>query len=147
MEWLARPLFLRFYITGFYYFLSNTVSACRLRVCVCERNPYSIIILLCNLQGYTMSSIIWTPNWKNIQFQFSKTLWCQVPTCTPIPQYIAYYNPLDDIEDLFMDDTRTLIAPGSYPVIKGEIIAMVTSLATDTNDVLRITNLLNKCTM
>ena len=30
-------------------------------------------------------------------------------------------------------------------MIKGEIFTMVTSLATDTNDILQITNLLNKC--
>ena len=43
-----------------------------------------------------------------------------------------------------MNDTRTTIAPGSASMIKGETITMVNSLAADTYDILRITNLLNK---
>ena len=55
---------------------------------------------------------------------------------------IAYSNPLDDIEEIFMDDTRTAINPGSASKIKGKIFAMLTSLKTDTNGILQITNLL-----
>ena len=46
-----------------------------------------------------------------------------------------------------MDDTRTEISPGADSMVKGEIISMVKSLATDTNDILQISNLLNKCHM
>ena len=60
---------------------------------------------------------------------------------------IEYSNPLDDIEDLFLDDTRMAISPGYAFVIKGGVIAIVTSLSTDTNDILLIPNLLNKCPM
>ena len=60
---------------------------------------------------------------------------------------IEYYNPLYDIEDIFLDDTRNTIAPGAASVIKGGIITMVNSLATDTRDILWITNLLNNSPM
>ena len=60
---------------------------------------------------------------------------------------IAYSNPLDNIEDLFLDDTRTSIVPGADSVINEGIFYMVTTLATDTNDTLKTTNLLNKCPM
>ena len=41
----------------------------------------------------------------------------------------------------------TAISLGDATIIKGKIISMVTSLATNTNDILQITNLLNKCPM
>ena len=59
---------------------------------------------------------------------------------------IVYYNPLDNIKDLWLDDTRTVISFGATYMIKGEIIAMVTSLETDTNCI-QTTNILNKCPM
>ena len=43
-----------------------------------------------------------------------------------------------------MDDTRTSIAPVAAFMIKGKTIIMVTSLETDTNSIIQITNLLNK---
>ena len=57
---------------------------------------------------------------------------------------IAYPHPLDNIEYLFLYDTRTVIAPGDASIIKEEIFSMVNSLATDTDNIIRITNLLNK---
>ena len=60
---------------------------------------------------------------------------------------ISFSNPVDHIEYPIPDDTRTTIAPGSSSMIKGGIIAMSTSLATENNGILRITNLLNKCPM
>ena len=60
---------------------------------------------------------------------------------------ITYYNPLDGIEDLFVDDTIAEISPGAFSIIKVKIITTVTSLETDTNIILQITNLLNKCPM
>ena len=42
-----------------------------------------------------------------------------------------------------MDDTRSVIAPVADSTIKGNIITMVTSLATYTNDIQLIINLLN----
>ena len=60
---------------------------------------------------------------------------------------ILYYNLSYNIEELFMDDTRTVISHGYSFTVKGEIVVMVTSIETDTNDILRITNLLNNCPM
>ena len=47
----------------------------------------------------------------------------------------------------YLDDTRTTISTGAVSIIKVKIITMVTSLETDTNNILQITNLLNKCPM
>ena len=60
---------------------------------------------------------------------------------------IAYSNLLEDIENIFLDDTRTTKAHGDSSIIKGVIMTMVTSLETDNNNILRITNLFNKCHM
>ena len=83
---------------------------------------------------------------ENIQFKFTKH--CDVKYSHAYQVLnVVYYNPLDDIEYLLLDDTRTSISLGAASIIKGEIIEMVNSLETDTNDILIITNLLNKCTM
>ena len=90
-----------------------------------------------------MRSTKWTQIEK-IQFQFTKHCDAKYSHAHQVLN-IAYSNPLDNIEDLFLDDTRTTIYTGSAAMIKGGIITMVTSLATDTNDILRITKLLKKC--
>ena len=92
-----------------------------------------------------MSSTKWTQI-ENIQFQFKKH--CDAK-CSHAHQVInkAYSNPLENIEDILLDDTRTKIAPGYASMIKGKIIAMFTSLATYTNDILRINNHFNNCPM
>ena len=60
---------------------------------------------------------------------------------------ISFSNPLYDIDGILSYDNITIIVTGSDSTIKGEIIKTVTSLASETNDILLITNLLNKCPM
>ena len=92
-----------------------------------------------------MSPTKWTQIEKS-HFQFTKHCDVKYSHAHQVLN-ISYSDPLDDIEYLFLDNTRTEIAPGAASMIKGKIIAMATSLANDTSDLLQITNLLNKCTM
>ena len=71
-----------------------------------------------------MSSTKWTQI-ENIQFQFTKHCDAKYIHAHQVLN-IAYSNPLDDIEDLLLDDNRTATAPGAASTIKGKIIAMVT---------------------
>ena len=81
-----------------------------------------------------MSSTKWT-QLENIQFQF--IIQCDVKYSHANQVLnIAYSNPLENVEDLLLDDNRTIIAPGLTYIIKGRIIAMVISLATYTNNIL-----------
>ena len=79
---------------------------------------------------------------ENIQFKFTKHCDNKYSHAHQVLN-TAYSNPLNSIEYLLLDDTITEVAPGSASIIKGEI-AMVNSLATDNNAILRITNLFNK---
>ena len=92
-----------------------------------------------------MSSTKWTQI-ERIQFQFTKHCDAKNIHAHQVLN-IAYSNPLDNIEDLFLDDIRNVIAPGAASMIKGKIITLVTSIRTDTNNIPQITNLLNKCPM
>ena len=95
--------------------------------------------------SYTMSSTKRTQIEKII-FQFRKHFGVKY---RHVHQFLntSYSNTFDDIEYPFMDDTRTAISPVDDSVIKGKIIARVASLATNTNDIIKITNLLNKFPM
>ena len=92
-----------------------------------------------------MRSTKWTQI-ENIQSQFTKHCDAKYSYAYQVLN-IAYSNPCDDIEDILLDDTRTIISHGADSIIKIKTIAMMTSLATDTNDILRITNLLNNFPM
>ena len=73
-----------------------------------------------------MSFTKWTQI-ENIQFQFTKHCDTKYSHAHQVLN-IACSNPLDDIEDLFLDDTRTAISPGAASMTKGNIIEMVTPL-------------------
>ena len=89
-----------------------------------------------------MRSTKWTQIEK-IQFQFTNHWYAKYSHIHQVLN-IEYSNQLEDIEDLFLDDTRNAISTGSASTIKGKIISMVTSLKTDTNSILWTTILLNK---
>ena len=65
-----------------------------------------------------MSSTKWTQI-EIIQFQFTKHCDVKYSHAHQVLN-IAYSNPLYDTEDLFLDDTRTSIAPGYSSMIKGK---------------------------
>ena len=81
-----------------------------------------------------MSPTKWTQI-ENIQFQFIKYCDAKYSDSHQVLN-IAYSNPLYNNEYLFLDYTRTAIAPGAASVIKGVIITMMISLTTETNDIL-----------
>ena len=81
---------------------------------------------------------------ENIQFQFTKHCDVKYINAQQVLN-ITYSNPLEYIQDLFLYDTRTAISHGYPSMVKGKIITMVISLSTGPNNILRITNLLNKC--
>ena len=64
-----------------------------------------------------MRSTKWTQI-ENIQYQFTKHCDAKYIHAHQVLN-IAYSYPLDDIEYLLLDDTRTTISPGSYSIIKG----------------------------
>ena len=92
-----------------------------------------------------MSSTKWTQI-ERIQFQFTKHCDAKYIHAHQVLN-IAYSNLLEDIENIFLDDTRTTKAHGDSSIIKGVIMTMVTSLETDNNNILQVTNLFNKCHM
>ena len=83
---------------------------------------------------------------ENIQFQLTKHCYVKYSYAHQVLN-ISYSNPLYDIEDLFLDDTITAISPGAASTIKGKIIVMVTSIETNTSNILLINNLSNTCPM
>ena len=64
-----------------------------------------------------MSSTKWNQIEK-IQFKFTKNYYAKYIHSHQVLN-IAYYNPLYNGEDLFLYDTRTVIAPGYSSVING----------------------------
>ena len=72
---------------------------------------------------------------ENIQFQFKNHCDAKYSHAHQVLN-IAYYKKLDNIEDLFLDDNRTSIAPGTNFTTKEKIISMVNSLETETNNIL-----------
>ena len=70
-----------------------------------------------------MSSTKWTQI-ERIQLQYTKYYNAKYIHAHQVLT-ISYSSPLDSIEDLFLDDNRTAIAPGAASVIKGTIIKMV----------------------
>ena len=83
---------------------------------------------------------------ENIQFKSTKHCDAKYSHSHQVLN-ITYSNPLYDIEYQLLDNTRTRRAPEASSTIKGKKTAMVNSLATDTDDILKITNILNKCTL
>ena len=90
-----------------------------------------------------MGSTKWTQI-ENVIFHFTKHFDVKYShTHQFLNIKITYSNTLENTEELFLDDNRTTIYTVDASMIKKQIIAMLTLHATETNNILRITNLLN----